>query len=299
MDSFEFESGRVLENVEVEYRTYGTPKYDDDGNLTNAVLFFSTFRDNYSFLRNSHEYLKNNKNFNAEFYFILITSLGSPKSCSPSTTGLRHNFPHYTFKDIINFKRQFLNDKFKIKRILGLIGEGLGGFEILTWACEYPDDMEFIFLLNTSYKNSGYRYIISRCIENIMDITDDYYSDVYSISHSKMLIAINTLIFAHSSSKKVFSNMENEELEYLLDEFIDVGLFGDIHDFKFYNECFLYYNLEDKLSNIKARSLFIGNNRNYFDYTLDMLPLKELIKDSIVLTHDFDADSYHFEDIQG
>ena len=30
MDSFEFEYGRVWENVEVEYREYGTPKYAEE-----------------------------------------------------------------------------------------------------------------------------------------------------------------------------------------------------------------------------------------------------------------------------
>lgn len=29
MDSFEFEYGRVLEDVEVEYHTFGDPKYDE------------------------------------------------------------------------------------------------------------------------------------------------------------------------------------------------------------------------------------------------------------------------------
>ena len=31
MDSFEFESGRVLENVNVEYETRGVPEYDENG----------------------------------------------------------------------------------------------------------------------------------------------------------------------------------------------------------------------------------------------------------------------------
>ena len=32
MESFEFESGKVLENVVVEYGLNGVPRYDDDGN---------------------------------------------------------------------------------------------------------------------------------------------------------------------------------------------------------------------------------------------------------------------------
>ena len=38
MESFEFSNGKVLENVNVEYMTFGTPKYDDDI-ITNAIIY--------------------------------------------------------------------------------------------------------------------------------------------------------------------------------------------------------------------------------------------------------------------
>jgi len=38
MDSFEFTGGEILENVMVEFMTFGTPKYD--GNvITNAIVY--------------------------------------------------------------------------------------------------------------------------------------------------------------------------------------------------------------------------------------------------------------------
>ena len=39
MESFEFESGRILNNVDVEYWVNGTPKYDNEGNIINAVVY--------------------------------------------------------------------------------------------------------------------------------------------------------------------------------------------------------------------------------------------------------------------
>ena len=227
---------------------------------------------------------------------MVITSLGSPNSCSPSTTGLNHDFPIYTVKDIVNFKRQFIKEKFKVKKVLGLIGEGIGGFEMYTWACEYPDEMEFIFILNSSYKNSGYRYILSKCFENIIDITEDFYTDAYSTSLSRALIAVNTLIFAQTASKKTFNNIDKRELDVLMDDFIEEGLLADIYDIKFNNDCILEYDVEDKLSNIKAKCLIVGNNSNYFNYEQDTLPVQDLIKDAIVLTHELEPGSYFFTD---
>ena len=297
MDSFEFQYGRVLEDVKVTYSTYGTPKYDDDGNIINAILFFSMFKGEYSFLRKSHEYILNNSDFSEdEFYFIVITQLGVPGSCAPSSTGLKYNFPNYNHMDLVNFQRQFLAEKFKIKKILGLVGEGLGAFQILTWACEYPDDMEFIFILNSAPKLAGYKFILAKSIESIIDAIDDYYSEEYSVSKTKSLVAITTLIFAHSSSKVAFNKLHNGEIEAILDDFIDEGLFLDIYDLKYQNDAQMNFDVEDKLSQIKAKSLFVSTNNNYFDFEMDMLPFKEHIKDSIVLKQDFIKEDYYYKE---
>lgn len=296
MDSFEFEYGRVLENVKVEYSTYGTPKFDDEGFITNALLFFPTFKGVYSFLRESHSYLLEKTDFVNEFFFIVINPLGTPGSCSPSSTGLNYNFPSYTFYDVVNFIRQFLAEKFKIKKILGLLGEGVGGYIVLTWACEFPDDMEFIFLANTAAKDSGYRFIISKAFEYIIESTEDYFTDGYSASKSKSMIAINSLIFAHSSSKRIFNNLHKNELSVIFEDFNDECFFRDIYDFKFRNDCDMEYDVEDKLGNIKAKSMFVSTNDNYFNYELDMLPFKELVADSIVIKQEDTKEDYYFKE---
>lgn len=296
MDSFEFEYGRILENVEVEYKTFGVPKYDEEGFLTNAVLFFSTFNGIYSFLRESHQYIMDNGNFIDEFYFIVVSPLGTPNSCSPSTTGLNYDFPRYTLRDVVNFQRQFLAEKFKIKRILGLVGEGLGGYLVLTWACEFLDDMEFIFIVNSAAKVSGYRFIISKISENIIDSTEDYYTDGYSVSKTKTMIALNSLMFAHTSSKKIFNNLSNDQISAIFEDFNDQCFFMDIYDFKFRNDCCMDFDVTDKLGNIKAKSLFVATNDNYFQFELDILPLKDSVPNSIVLKQEDTKEDYFFED---
>ena len=177
MDSFEFEYGRTLENVEVQYITYGVPKYDDKGIITNAIVFFPTYNATYSYLGEAHNYILENSNFSDEFFFIDIRALGTPDSCSPSNTGLNYDFPSYSIKDLVNFKRQFLVEKFNLKKVLGLVGEGVGGYQALKWACEYPDEMKFILIVNSAAKVSGYKYIVAKVLENIIDATEDYYTD--------------------------------------------------------------------------------------------------------------------------
>ena len=293
LESFEFESGRVLEDVEVEYSAKGTPKYDEDGNITNAIIYFHKFNGNYSSIDGLYSLTSPGKIFDfSQYYFISITSLGYPGTCSPSSTNLKHNFPKYTMKDRVNFKRQFLKERFNLEKVHGLIGKGVGGCEIYTWACEYPDEMDFIMIAGSSYKTNGYRYVISKCMESILESSDDFYSDLYSDSLSRMMVSINKLLYSNYFSKKMFQKMSNDEIDVLMDEFVDEGLFVDVYDFKFRNDCVMEYNVEDKLGNITADALIISSNNDmYYTPEFDLLPLNDLMKNVTVVLFE-DENSY-------
>lgn len=293
LKSFEFESGRVLEDVEVEYSAKGTPKYDEDGNITNAIIYFHKFNGNYSSIDGLYSLTSPGKIFDfSQYYFISITSLGYPGTCSPSSTNLKHNFPKYTMKDRVNFKRQFLKERFNLEKVHGLIGKGVGGCEIYTWACEYPDEMDFIMIAGSSYKTNGYRYVISKCMESILESSDDFYSDLYSDSLSRMMVSINKLLYSNYFSKKMFQKMSNDEIDVLMDEFVDEGLFVDVYDFKFRNDCVMEYNVEDKLGNITADALIISSNNDmYYTPEFDLLPLNDLMKNVTVVLFE-DENSY-------
>lgn len=293
MDSFEFESGRVLENVNVEYEIRGVPEYDENGNIINAIIYCPTLKGGHSIMVQYHEIIYNHEKKN--YFFIKITSLGTPDSCSPSTTGLKNHFPNYTIKDRVNFKRQFLQEKFNIHKILGLVGEGIGGFEVYSWASEYPDEMEFIIVLNSSYRTYGSRYVMISVAEAIIDSSEDFYSEKYSISISKLIVAITRLMFMGYFSKDIFNELSNDEIDVIMADYVDEGLFMDIYDFKLRNDFLLDYDIYDNLSNIKAKSLIIGMDGYFaFNADLDIFPLKDIIKDSKVIIID-DKKSYYDE----
>lgn len=293
LDSFEFESGRILENVNVAYSTEGTPKYDDDdGNIVNAIIYSATLYGWDSILAKNNELLRE-YNHNDNYFFIRIYSLGVPNSCSPSTTGLKYNFPEYTFRDRVNFKRQFLKEKFGIKNVFGLVGEGIGGYEVFTWACEYPDEMDFIITLNSSYKTSSYRYIFTNFMDSLIDSSDDFYSEGYSASFTKLSVAIYKFLFAGYFTEKVIENLSNDEIDVLMDDFVENGLFMDIHDFKSRNDCLLEYSVEDKLENIKAKSLIFGVKGYLFFNYKDLLSLDNFIESSKVVLFESKRENYY------
>ncbi len=298
MDSFEFESGSVLENVDVEYMAKGTPKFDDEGNMTNVILYCHRFNGSYSSLDDIFRLTAKGKPFDFEkYYFISITSLGFPNSCCPSTTDLKHNFPKYTIKDRVNFKRQFLKERFNIENVHGIISRGVGGYEAYTWACDYPDELDFIICSSTAFKTNGYRYVVSKCMESIIESSDDFYSDIYSDSLSRMMVSINKLLYSNYFSKQVFHNMTNDEIDVLMDDFVDDGLFVDIYDFKLRNDAVLEYDVEDKLKNIKAKALIISSkNDMYYSPKFDVMPIEELIENSKIILLEPSADYATYED---
>lgn len=296
LDEFEFENGDVLENVEVEYTTRGTPKYDENGNITNAFIYCHRFNGNCLAIEDLHQLIGPKSELSDyNFFYISITSLGYPESCSPSTTKLKFDFPKYSIKDRVNFKRKFLDEVFNISKVLGILGVGSGGYEAYTWACEYPDEMDFVIIGSSSFKTAGYRYITSKAIDNIINSSDSYLNSIYSENLSKIMLSINSLIYSQYFSKRAFQNFTKDELDLYMDSFVDEGSIVDIYDFKYRNEAQLDYDLEDKLSNIKAKTLVVCSSEDvYYSPEFDVYPLKGKIENLEIYT--FDAEEFVYND---
>ena len=296
LDEFKFENGQILHDVEVEYTTRGTPIYDEDGNITNAIIYCHRFNENCLSIEDLHQLIgPDSPLYDYNFFYISITSLGYPESCSPSTTKLKYDFPKYTYKDCVNFKRKFLVETFNITNVLGILGVGNGGYEAYTWACEYPDEMEFLIIGSSSFKTEGYRYIVSKAIDNIILSSDAYYDKHYSDQLSRTMFAIYSILYSQYFPKRAFQKFDRHEIDIYMDSFIDEGLSVDIYDFKYRNNALLNYDGEDKLSNIKAKTLVSGASQDmYYIPEFDIWPLKDKIENLEI--NIFDAEDFVYND---
>ena len=299
MKEFRFDYGRVLNDLQVEYATRGTPKYDDEGNIINAFIFCHRFNGDYSSFDELNNLIGPDSVLSDyNFFYISITSLGFPGSASPSTSNLKQDFPQYSIKDCVNFKRKFLAEKFNITKVLGILGVGFGGYEAYTWACEYPDEMEFLIIGHSSFKTNGQRYIYHKVIDAMVSSSDDYYDEeIYSQSITRSIVSINRLIFSRQFSDKIFQDLSLREIDSLMDDFVDEGLFTDIYDLKFRNDAILNYNVEDKLTNIKAKTLIVSDSENsHYSLEVDTEPLKDKIGNLTIFIFDgsdfFVSDDY-------
>ena len=296
LDEFEVENGQVLRDVDVEYTTRGTPKYDENGNVTNAIIYCHRFDGNCLSIGDLPQLIGPESELaDFNFFYISITSLGYPESCSPSTTQLKYDFPKYTVKDCVDFKRKFLADAFNMTKVLGILGVGMGGYEAYTWGCEYPDEMEVLMIGNSSFKTNNYRYILSKAIDSVIFSSDAYSKGSYDENISRIMSAVNMIIYSQYFSKKAFQNFSREEIDIFMDSFIDERLSMDIYDFKYRNDATLSYDVEDKLSNIKAKTWITTTSEDiYFSPEFDAYPLEGKIENLKITS--FNAEDFVYKD---
>lgn len=299
LEKFQFKNGFVIENAKVDYGVVGTPKYDDDGNIINAILFGHHFDGNYSTISNINHATEEVYVLKDEYFFISVTSLGMPESCSPSTSGLNNNFPDYEIEDLVNFQRQFLNEKFpNIKKLKAIVGYSLGGFIALGWSIFYPDEMDCIIQLDSSFKSQGYKYVYANLANRIIDQSSEYLDDMYNESISKMLIFISQIRYLMSFPMDYLNSISNEEIDLSIDTFAEDSLFLDIYDMLYFNSFLMSFNLESELDRIKCKLLIISLNRtNYFVPEFDAIPLHNRVKDSIYLSFDLSIASDNSENL--
>ena len=300
MSSFKFENGKVLHDVDVEYMTFGTPIYDDDGIIQNAVIYCHGSLGKYSSMKKIAPLAGRGDAFDEEkYFFISLTALGSPNSCSPSTTNLNSKFPKYSILDVVNFQKQFLKEKFNLDHVLGMIGNSMGGFVSLTSAINYPDYADFLIVGVSSYKVAGHDYILSKFVDEIITSDPDYSRGEMTYSLLRTLRLANLAEFNFGLSQKALRDMTNEELAAEFENFGNEMMEVDIYDLKFCNESCMNYNVEKDLDKIKSKVLIISCKQDpHFPPELDGIPMSNMIGGSQLIIMDSELGHLCFNELE-
>lgn len=293
LKEFKFKNGETLNDAKVEYISFGTPLYDENGIIKNALVYFHGSSGSCYSVRRISEYIGSGDLFNSDkFFFISLSALGCPNSSSPSTTGLKNKFPEYDVDDMVNFQKQFLEERFGIKHVKGLIGNSMGGFEVLTWGCLYPDSVDFIISLVSSFKVGGHNYALSKIMNNILESDPDYNGGDYEIpisdSLKRSLKLSSDAMYCYGLSREEYrNNMTNQEIEDAMAEFAEESLEEDVNDLIYMNSSSMDYDLTDRLKDISAKVLIIAINQDqYFPPNLDAIPMSKMIKNSKLVIFD-------------
>ena len=142
---FHFRSGETLPELKIHYRTLGTPHFDAQHHVTNAVmLLHGTGGNGGNFLQPSFadELFGPGQVFDAARYFIIMPDgIGHGKSSKPSD-GLRAKFPHYDYADMVEAQHRLVKDGLHIDRLRLILGTSMGCMHNFLWGETYPEDVK-------------------------------------------------------------------------------------------------------------------------------------------------------------
>lgn len=289
LESFNFSSGKKLKSLPVEYFTIGTPITDDQGHINNAIIFLHGWGGDCGSIRRIAEIIGPKKPLDTKKFFIIsITTLGSPNSASPSVMNLGSEFPDYSIEDMVKFQIDFLKSKFNIIHVKGIIGNSMGGFEALTWAAKYPEYMDFLISLVSTYKVSGHNYALFKFMNHIIKSDHEYNNGNYSKPLKKSLALANESMYPFGLSKKYYYSLNNNEIDNYMEEMGNEAIEEwDANDIVYRNNASTSYDIENIISNIEAKTLIVAINQDqYFPPNLDAIPMSEKIKNSEIIIYD-------------
>jgi homoserine O-acetyltransferase/O-succinyltransferase len=147
---FKFQSGDVLPEMRLHYRTLGTPVRDKKGIVRNAVwIGHGTGGTGAQFIRPEFagELFGAGQLLDATKYFIVLPDgIGHGKSAKPSD-GLRAKFPPYGYTDMVDAQYRLLTEGLKVNHLRLVMGTSMGGMHTWVWGERHPDFMDALMPL--------------------------------------------------------------------------------------------------------------------------------------------------------
>ena len=272
---FKFQSGETMAEVKHGYTTFGAPKRDASGRITNAVLLLhGTTGTGANWLAPSlagalfHE----GQPLDAgKYYLILADSIGLGRSAKPSD-GLKASFPHYGYRDMVDAQYRLVTEGLGITHLRLVLGTSMGGMQTWVWAERYPGMMDgAVALTSQPGEVSGRNLMWRRVIEEAIRNDPDWKGGNYTTEPTRFAFAVPLFsLMTDSASHLQEIGPTREKANQYYDRIVQATHSLDANDYLYRWEASADYNPEPDLGKIKAPLLAI----NFADDLLNPPELK-------------------------
>lgn len=262
---FKFETGEVLPELRLHYRTIGKAERDASGKVRNAVLILhGTGGSGRGFLSEQFAgvLFGPGQLLDATRYFIILPDgIGHGQSSKPSD-GLHARFPHYTYNDMVVAHYRLLTEGLEVNHLRLVTGTSMGGMQTWVWGEMYPDFMDALMpLASLPVQIAGRNRMMRRMVIDSIKSNPEWNNGEYTKQPPGLTSAIYTLIFMTSiplqwqrqaptrdQADRMFDNMVRSRMAST-----------DANDMLYQFDASRDYDPEPKLETIEAPLLAINS----------------------------------------
>jgi homoserine O-acetyltransferase len=132
------ESGRVIEQCRIGYRTFGHPNAAGDNAVLMPTWLYGTSADLVGLFGegDSPQHLVDT----SRFFGIAIDAFSNGVSSSPSNSPTQHgtDFPAFTLRDNVNAQYRVMTEVLHLKHLHAVTGLSMGGEQTFVWSVMHP-----------------------------------------------------------------------------------------------------------------------------------------------------------------
>jgi len=136
LGDFRLESGRVIRECRLGYRTFGTLNPE----RSNAILFPTWFGGTSQDLARLGFIGPGKLADTSRYHVVAVDALGNGVSSSPSNSRKQPGraFPEFTVRDMVKAQHQMLTKYLGLGRLHAVIGISMGGLQAFQWTLSWP-----------------------------------------------------------------------------------------------------------------------------------------------------------------
>lgn len=205
------QSGAVLPNAKLGYKTYGTLGAGRDNVIVLPTFYTGTHERNEGYIRSVPA-------FDPERFFIVsINMFGNGISSSPSNTpppfdGPR--FPDVTLFDNVVCQHRLLTERFGVKRVALVAGWSMAGCQSYQWASQYPDMVEAIMPFCSSARASPHNVVFLEGVKAALRADCDFNGGDYTSPPETGLKAFARVYAGWAFSQTFYRDKLHRELGF-------------------------------------------------------------------------------------
>jgi homoserine O-acetyltransferase len=197
----------------------------------------------------------------AKHYIIIPDALGAGQSSKPSD-GLRVQFPHFNYADILVAQHRLLTEGLGISHVRLVIGNSMGGMLAWLWGVTYPDYMDAIVPMAAQpTAMSGRNWMLRRLLIETIRRDPAYQEGNYTSQPASLSLAFLFFNIATNGGSQALqkSAATRAAADAILDQRLAQPASADANDLIYMYEASRDYDPEPLLGRIRARVLAINS----------------------------------------